>query len=508
LFHYCMSKILSPMVEAGQNGVKMVCADGFVRKVYPILAAYVADYPEQCLVACCMENRCPRCIVSPKERGSPVESVSREVNITLQALNQHHRGYSPENFEKMGLRAVYKPFWLSLPYCNIFACFTPDLLHQVHKGIFKDHLVAWCTSLIGKAELDARFKAISPFPGLRHFKNGISSVTQWTGTEHKEMEKVFVSIMAGAVSSETLTIIRSIVDFIYYAQLQLQSSKTLDALDCCLKTFHAHKELLIKLEIRQHFNIPKLHAILHYLTAIQALGSTDGYNTESPERLHIEFAKEGYRASNKRDYLEQMAVWLQRREAIWMKESYLMWLEDKVAPNVGDGDGDGEDDKKLAVDVENATTEVNKVSSITTTKSSTFYYTLAKKAPFPNMSVDKLITDYGAEDFIPALTTFLLENVPQCKIAPNQFDRFDIFKQIIITLPPNSFLSNKSWTSRLRCTPAVNPKGRNPGLPGQFDTALIARQVSDPQRLMSLEGAPFLRLLMVFCILLILCSFV
>jgi hypothetical protein len=350
-----MSKILSPIVKAGQEGVEMVYADGLVRKIYPILAAYVADYPEQCLVACCMENRCPRCIVSPNERGNPVESNPREVETTLQVLNQHHRGYSPENFEKHGLRAVYEPFWQNLPYCNIFACFTPDLLHQLHKGIFKDHLVAWCTSLIGKEELDARFKAMSPFPGLRHFKNGISSVTQWTGTEHKEMEKVFVSVMAGAVNTETLIIIRAIVDFIYYAQLQLHTSKTLNALESCLKKFHAHKDLLIKLEIRQHFNIPKLHAIIHYLTAIRALGSTDGYNTESPERLHIEFAKEGYRASNKRDYLEQMAVWLQRREAIWMKDSYLMWLEDKVARIVVD-DSDGEDD---VVENEPTTIEVN-----------------------------------------------------------------------------------------------------------------------------------------------------
>ena len=213
--------------------------------------------------------------------------------------------------------------------------------------------------------------------------------------------------------------------------------------------FHVHKELLIKLEILQHFNIPKMHAIIHYLTAIRALGSTDGYNMESPERLHIEFAKDGYQASNKRDYLEQMAVWLQHREVIWLKESYLMWLEDKVAPIIVDhGDGNDKDDNK--VDVENkistkiTTTEVNKTSSTTTKSKLSTFYTLTKKAPFPNISVDKLITHYGAEDFIPALNTFLLENLPHCQISPNQFDRFNIFKQITITLPPNLFLSNQS----------------------------------------------------------------
>ncbi|KAJ7649245.1 hypothetical protein B0H17DRAFT_1215369 [Mycena rosella] len=75
LFHDCMRVMLEPLRKAGNDGVKMDCADGFVRMMYPILSAYIADYPEQCLVACCRENACPRCLVHPKERGKAMQKV-------------------------------------------------------------------------------------------------------------------------------------------------------------------------------------------------------------------------------------------------------------------------------------------------------------------------------------------------------------------------------------------------------------------------------------------------
>ncbi|KAG5636644.1 hypothetical protein H0H81_007301 [Sphagnurus paluster] len=367
LFHYCMSKILEILVEAGENGVEMVCADGRVRRVHPILAAYVADYPEQCLAGCCMENRCPRCAVKPDDRGSPVMSVLRDVEWTLKILDEHKRGQEPPQFERDGLRAIYQPFWRYLPHCNIFACFTPDLLHQIHKGVFKDHFVKWCTTIIGEAEVDARFKAMASHPGLRHFKKGISSVSQWTGTEHKEMEKVFLGILAGAVNSE---------------------------------------DIFVKLEIQEHFNIPKLHSIVHYVDSIEALGSLDRYNSESPERLHIDFAKEAYRASNKRDYTEQMVMWLQRQEAMWTRGAFCAWVKDQQG--LIDGERNNSGSESLSEESESESGAV----PIPTPTSSAPLYAIEKKAPFKNVTIQCLAVDFGAIDFIPALTTFLCRNIP------------------------------------------------------------------------------------------------
>ena len=475
LFHHCMEMILEGLVKVGTEGIEMVCADGWIRRVFVILAAYVADYPEQCLVACCMENRCPGCTVKPTDRGNPDKYRCRYMEETLELLKKHQSGRDPPQFEKIGLRAVYNPFWAQLPHCNIFRCFTPDILHQLHKGIFKDHLVSWCTQIMGEKEIDKRFKAMNGYPGLRHFKKGISSVTQWTGTEHKQMEKILLGITIGGVPNRFIPVVRSLINFIYLSQLQYHTSQTLQLLEGCLKSFHDHKDIVVELKIRDNFNIPKLHSIQHYVDCIRSLGSADGYNSESPERLHIDFAKEAYRASNKRDYLEQMAVWLQRHEASWLRESYLIWVEKRletlmkaeVKPMEEEGAEDNDDEvEHLEVQQDVTQRDFNITEPQARALSNLNFpnlrnqYSIAKTPPHKNLMVEKLTEDFGTTNFISALSSFLRHAFPGSTITPSHRDRFDAYKQIIISLPKNEYIGEGGWImDRVRTLISVKARG-------------------------------------------------
>jgi hypothetical protein len=92
-----------------------------------------------------------------------------------------------------------------------------------------------------------------------------------------------------------------------------------DALD----RFHKNRDYFIATLVREDFNIPKFHSLLHYIDSIENFGTTDNYNTEMFERLHIDFAKHGWRASNQRDEFPQMIRWLSRQEKIMSFESHL-----------------------------------------------------------------------------------------------------------------------------------------------------------------------------------------
>lgn len=525
LFHDCMRSLLAALVEAGDKGVEIACADGFIRRVFPILAAYIADHPEQCLVACCKENFCPKCLVRPEHRERTVQSVLRDPTIAVEKITQAVNGQRPSDFKSLGLRAV-KPFWEDLPHCNIFACLTPDILHQLHKGMFKDHTVKWVTRLMQpdsertrestktaqkrarptETEVDRRFKAMTSHGDLKYFKKGISLVSQWTGNEYKAMEKVFLGVVAGAAEPQVILAVKALLDFIFYAHFEMHTDESLSNMAQAWREFHENKAVFLRPGVRRDFNFPKLHAMLHYVDMIRALGTADGYNTEGSERLHIDLSKRGYRASNKKNYIPQMAKWLQRQEAVRRFENYLRWRHVHVTSNGLDGDCDDDDDDEEARfedDEEEHTDDQIRASSgdqiadleaspdSCPSRSSAHpasvllpsTYTVAKVPAHPHVLVKDIVDRYSATDFESSLCKFL-ENA-KARLTPtaartipviriDNFTRVSIYKQVKLELPLMSQVSRtKTSVDIVRAIPAVPSQGQRRATPGQFSTVIV-----------------------------------
>jgi hypothetical protein len=331
LFHHCMQYIVKPLERAGKEGIILTSGDGATRRCFPILTAYVGDYPEQTLVGLTKKGECPICPAPRNEIGKR-ESIlePRDTDKVIEALNSINKGAA--EFTKACASAGIKPvqcvFWKNLPFIDIYRSITPDILHQLYQGLLK-HLIAWVRAVCGDAEVDARCRRFPPNHNIRLFMNGISHLSRVTGTEHDQISRFLLALVTdirlpgGQSNARLVRTVRAVLDFIYLARYPIHTSETLAQMDDALQAFHDNRDVFISLDVRTHFNIPKLHNIGHYLELIELFGTADNFNTEYTERLHIDMAKEAYASTNFKDEFPQMTLWLGRKERMMQHQKYI-----------------------------------------------------------------------------------------------------------------------------------------------------------------------------------------
>ncbi|KIK51244.1 hypothetical protein GYMLUDRAFT_181672, partial [Collybiopsis luxurians FD-317 M1] len=196
-----------------------------------------------------------------------------------------------------------------------------------------------------------RMSSLPPACGVHHFKHGISLLTQVSGTERKHIARILLSCLVGKIEPRGIVACRSLLHFIQLAQYPSHDEETLSYMQQELDTWHTNRSFFILQNIRDDFNIPKYHSLLHYIESIRWLGTTDNYNTEAFEHLHIDFAKQGWRASNKRDHFPQMVKWLSRQEKVASYDFYRSWMDEFYADEGGDDNKGGNAEQEQEINI-------------------------------------------------------------------------------------------------------------------------------------------------------------
>lgn len=312
IFHESLREILGSLKDGMTTPEVVLFGDGHYRRVLYTLGPYIGDYPEQVLLASVVQGWCARCTASPDDLDGPGGRRSHShTSLVLDTFTAR------EAWDQYGIIADVMPFTTSFPRADIHELLSPDLLHQLIKGAFKDHLVDWVGEYLelthGKAggarvmaEIDRRIAAAPPFAGLRRFPEG-RGFSQWTGDDSKALMKVYIAAIAGLVPSEIVQTLSAFMEFCYIARRNVITESSLTELEEALAAFHKVRVIFERVGVRPTgFSLPRQHSMTHYPHLIREFGSPNGLCSSITESKHIKAVKEPYRRSSHYEALGQM----------------------------------------------------------------------------------------------------------------------------------------------------------------------------------------------------------
>jgi hypothetical protein len=346
LFHQCLKVIVSSLKRAGERGELFTDSLGHSRLCFPRIAAYLADYPEQVLINAVAPLNSSVTTAGFHGLGDMTPHPRRTKRWILSKISELRDRVNPDDVtkylveaKKVGMNAVDQPFWEELPGYEPDLVICPDLLHGVFR-MWRDHILKWVRYLVGVKELDHRIKALQPLVGMRHFANGISHLSQWSGREDRELQRVLIVAIAGApcIDVNSMRCLRAFHDFLYLAQYRSHTTTTLGYLEQSYTVFHQLKNTFIKNKARRgkkegvipHFCFPKMAGLQMYAYHIPRMGTSVQFSTEITETCHQTMAKAPYRATNRRDFFIQMCAYMNRQARVTLAGEFGAWSFERM----------------------------------------------------------------------------------------------------------------------------------------------------------------------------------
>ncbi|KAI6038075.1 hypothetical protein EDC04DRAFT_2604354 [Pisolithus marmoratus] len=289
--HQALNVVLLPLKTAASVGVMMSNLRGNLHYCFTPLAVWIADMPEEGLLAGTAMKVSPITIATSKEFGDPFQHAPHTAVNMLAAIHSTCSQCPPmdyKNFLKamrwFWLNGIVEPCWNLWPLSDPSIFLTPKVLHHFH-WMFWDHDVKWCINVTGATELDFCFSIIQTSMGYWAFSNGISRLKQVTGHDHHAVQCYITAAVAGSIPCKFLIAIHALLDFCYLAQAPSFTTQSLE-------------------------KIPKLELLQSVVPSTQQSGVVMQWSVDITEHAHIEEIKVLACAGNNQNYNNQIVCHL------------------------------------------------------------------------------------------------------------------------------------------------------------------------------------------------------
>ncbi|KAJ3914515.1 hypothetical protein F5877DRAFT_92682 [Lentinula edodes] len=320
LYHISIAAIFRSLKPGMKVPVVIRCPDGHFRRAIYDLAAFIADYPEQVYLAGIVSGWSERNLVRCDALFDQLDKGpgNRRTRGLDQILREEYGGEGRTLWDNFGMDEHVKPFTEYFPRADIHEMLSPDILHQIIKGCFKDMLVEWVIEYLkiehGETQadvilddIDRRLATVPAFPGLRRFPHG-RRFKQWTGDDSKALMKIFLPAVAEYLPEDMTKCIASFLDFCYLVRRSDIDETALKSIENAIATFNHYRDIFQTSGVREHFSIPRLHYVVHYPFSIMEFASLNGLCSSITESRHITAIKKPWRRSNRYNALSQMLL--------------------------------------------------------------------------------------------------------------------------------------------------------------------------------------------------------
>ncbi|KAG1856602.1 hypothetical protein C8R48DRAFT_749163 [Suillus tomentosus] len=321
LFHHSLSAILASLRPGMTEYEVLRCGDGHFQRVIYGLGPYIADYEEQLVLSCTVKNWCSKCLALRLNLdGGGMYRCREHTDLMIGELPADTLWF------EYGINSHVVPFTNDFPRADIHQLLSFDLLHQLIKGAFKDHLVDWVVKYLRithstkrgdkiMSDIDCRVAAAPSFPGLRQFHEG-RNFRQWTGNDSKALMKVFIPAIEGHVPQDMVHAFRALLEFCFLVQHNIITEDTINQIEDALARFHHYRQIFETSGTVPHFSLPRQHSMVHYMDMIRLFAAPNGLCSSITELKHIKAVKDPWRWSSKNDALGQMLLCNQRLDNV------------------------------------------------------------------------------------------------------------------------------------------------------------------------------------------------